>query len=80
MPPGMVAILREVYAREGWRGLFKGLSMNWIKVRAYAGVLGWLESRIEVPVSTMGSFEQPQRQIHHRAPWRWASASPRSTC
>lgn len=40
--PGMVAILKDVHAREGWRGLFKGLSMNWIKV----GVLQHRESAL----------------------------------
>ena len=30
---GVVATARIILAREGWRGLFKGVSVNWMRVR-----------------------------------------------
>jgi hypothetical protein len=29
---GVVATARIIMAREGWRGLFKGVSVNWMRV------------------------------------------------
>ncbi|KAJ2941827.1 hypothetical protein O0L34_g10633 [Tuta absoluta] len=36
--PDIVKTLREVYAFEGWRGFFKGLSMNWVKGPISVGI------------------------------------------
>ncbi|XP_049884310.1 mitochondrial coenzyme A transporter SLC25A42 [Pectinophora gossypiella] len=34
----ILGTLREVYATEGWRGFFKGLSMNWVKGPIAVGI------------------------------------------
>lgn len=76
--PGMVAILKDVHTREGWRGLFKGLSMNWIKV----GVLGASGTRTALEPGTH-TFLWPNQhppQTNNRAPWRWESVSQRLIC
>ncbi|CAH0730825.1 unnamed protein product, partial [Brenthis ino] len=36
--PTIVATLRAVYVNEGWRGFFKGLSMNWVKGPIAVGI------------------------------------------
>ena len=30
-PPSMTTVVRSLYAEQGWRGFFKGVSMNWMK-------------------------------------------------
>lgn len=36
--PTMLATFRAVYTTEGWRGFFKGLSMNWVKGPIAVGI------------------------------------------
>lgn len=30
-PPSISALVSKIWLREGWRGFYKGLTMNWVK-------------------------------------------------
>ncbi len=60
---GMMDVIQKTLAREGWRGLYKGLLPNLIKLAPAAGISWYVFEETKL---ALGVNDQHRHQYHHK--------------